>query len=225
MQKKSVIITAGGLGKRMKSALPKQFMLLGKRPILMRTIQLFYDFDSKIELILALPEDWIDFWKELQAKHKFTIPHIVVPGGQERFHTVQNALKKCTGKYIAVHDGVRPFVESSLLQICFDSLKQNSTAIPLLSIKESVRFLSDNKTEALDRNKYKLVHTPQCFHAAILKKAYLQSYHNLITDDAGLVEQMGEKLFFVESNEENIKITTSNDFRIAEAILVSKIQQ
>lgn len=225
MQEKSVIITAGGLGKRMKSPLPKQFMLLGKIPLLMQTIQLFYDYDSEIELILALPEDWIDHWKELQIGHMFTIPHIVVSGGNERFHTVQNALKKCTGKFVAVHDGVRPFVEQSLLQFCFASLKEHSAVIPLLSIKESVRFLTHDKTETLDRNNYKIVHTPQFFHSDVLKKAYLQAYHSLITDDASLVEQMGEKLFFVESNEENIKVTTANDFLIAEVILASKTPQ
>lgn len=225
MQEKSVIITAGGLGKRMKSPLPKQFMVLGKTPLLMQTIQLFYDYDSEIELILALPEDWIDHWKELQIGYMFTIPHIVVSGGNERFHTVQNALKKCTGKFVAVHDGVRPFVEPSLLQFCFASLKEHSAVIPLLSIKESVRFLTHDKTETLDRNNYKIVHTPQFFHSDVLKKAYLQAYHSLITDDASLVEQMGEKLFFVESNEENIKVTTANDFLIAEAILASKTPQ
>ena len=222
MLEKSVIITAGGLGKRMKSTLPKQFIVLGDRPLLMHTIQLFYEFDPKIEIILALPKDWLDYWKELQVAYNFTIPHAIVIGGEERFHTVQNALKKCKGKFIAVHDGVRPFVSQELLERCFDSLKQHSAVIPVLSIKESVRFLGDNKTEALDRNHYKLVHTPQCFHAEILKKAYLQSFHDLVTDDSRLVEQMGEKLFFVESNEENIKVTTENDLRIAIAILASK---
>ena len=222
MLEKSVIITAGGLGKRMKSTLPKQFIVLGDRPLLMHTIQLFYEFDPKIEIILALPKDWVNYWKELQVEYNFTIPHAIVIGGEERFHTVQNALKKCKGKFIAVHDGVRPFVSQELLERCFDSLKQHSAVIPVLSIKESVRFLDDNKTEALDRNHYKLVHTPQCFHAEILKKAYLQSFHDLVTDDARLLEQIGEKLFFVESEEENIKVTTENDLRIAKVILASK---
>jgi 2-C-methyl-D-erythritol 4-phosphate cytidylyltransferase len=222
MQEKSVIITAGGLGKRMKSTLPKQFIVLGNKPLLMHTIQLFYEFDPKIEIILALPKDWLDYWKELQVAYNFTIPHAIVIGGEERFHTVQNALEKCTGKFIAVHDGVRPFVSRELLELCFDSLRQNSAVIPVLSIKESVRFLSGNETEALDRNHYKLVHTPQCFLAEALKKAYLQPFHDLVTDDARLLEQMGEKLFFVESEEENIKVTTANDLKIAIAILASK---
>ena len=222
MQEKSVIITAGGLGKRMKSTLPKQFIVLGNKPLLMQTIELFYEFDHTIEIILALPKDWENYWQKLQVDYNFKIPHTIVIGGEERFHTVQNALKKCTGKFIAVHDGVRPFVSRELLELCFDSLKQHSAVIPVLSIKESVRFLSDNKSEALDRNHYKLVHTPQCFHSEILKNAYLQAFHDLVTDDARLVEQMGEKLFFVESNEENIKVTTENDLRIAKAILASK---
>ena len=101
-------------------------------------------------------------------------------------------------------------------------MRQNSAVIPVLTIKESIRFLSGNKTEALDRNYYKLVHTPQCFHAEVLKKAYLQPFHDLVTDDARLLEQMGEKLFFVESEEGNIKVTTENDLRIAKVILASK---
>jgi 2-C-methyl-D-erythritol 4-phosphate cytidylyltransferase len=189
----------------------------------MHTIELFYEFDPKIEIILALPKDWINYWQELQIEYNFKIPHSIVIGGEERFHTVQNALKKCAGKYIAVHDGVRPFVSQTLLKLCFDSLLQNSAVIPVLTIKESIRFLSGNKTEALDRNHYKLVHTPQCFHAEVLKNAYLQPFHDLVTDDARLLEQMGEKLFFVESEEENIKVTTANDLRIAKVILASKI--
>jgi len=188
----------------------------------MQTIELFYEFDPTIEIILALPKDWVNYWQELQVEYNFKIPHTIVIGGEERFHTVQNALEKCTGKFIAVHDGVRPFVSQTLLKLCFDSLQQNSAVIPVLSIKESVRFLSGNKTEALDRNHYKLVHTPQCFHAEVLKKAYLQPFHDLVTDDARLLEQMGEKLFFVESEEENIKVTTANDLKIAIAILASK---
>ena len=219
MQEKSVIITAGGLGKRMKSAFPKQFILLGNKPLLMQTIELFYEFDPPIEIILALPKDWVSYWKELQVEYNFKIPHTIVLGGEERFHTVQNALEKCTGKVIAVHDGVRPFVSQTLLKLCFDSLQQNSAVIPVLSIKESVRFLSGNKTEALDRNHYKLVHTPQCFKAALLKKAYQTSFQEGMTDDASVVGLIGPEPFLVKSNEENIKITTSSDLAIAAALL------
>ena len=219
MQEKSVIITAGGLGKRMKSAFPKQFILLGNKPLLMQTIELFYEFDPPIEIILALPKDWVNYWQELQVEYNFKIPHTIVIGGEERFHTVQNALEKCTGKFIAVHDGVRPFVSQTLLKLCFDSLQQNSAVIPVLSIKESVRFLSGNKTEALDRNHYKLVHTPQCFKAALLKKAYQTSFQEGMTDDASVVGLIGPEPFLVKSNEENIKITTSSDLAIAAALL------
>lgn len=216
--KKSVIITAGGLGKRMGGDLPKQFLVLGGKPVLIHTLELFFNYDPQIEIILTLPTDWRGYWETVQDKYFCRVPHIVVNGGEERYHSIRNALKRCSGELIAVHDGVRPFVSFETLDRCFSALKEHEAVVPVLKLKESLRKTNETLSIALDRSKFRLVHTPQCFQAEILRKAYEQDYHNQITDDASLVEELGYNVHLVESNEENIKLTTQFDFLIAELI-------
>jgi 2-C-methyl-D-erythritol 4-phosphate cytidylyltransferase len=142
-----------------------------------------------------------------------------VNGGEERYHSIQNALKRCSGSYIAVHDGVRPFVSFDTLNRCFSALNEHEAVVPVLKLKESLRQTNDASTNAVDRSNYRLVHTPQCFRADVLRKAYEQPYHAQVTDDACLLEELGYKINLVESNEENIKLTTPFDFLIAEIIV------
>ncbi len=215
----SVIITAGGIGKRMKSTLPKQFLLIRERPILMYTIEQFYQFDPKIQLILTLPEDWIGYWEELQLEHDFHIPHRVVSGGKERYHSIKNALFYCTGKVIAVHDGVRPLVNHTTLKKCFESAQENNAVIPVIPISESIRKKDGNTTKAVPRSDFMLVQTPQCFKKKVLLEAYERPYHENITDDAGLVEEAGYKVTTIQGNPENIKITSQMDLKYAELFL------
>jgi len=216
---KSVIITAGGIGKRMGSDLPKQFLVLGGKPILVHTLELFFKYDPHIEIILTLPNEWRGYWETVIDKYYCRVPHIVVNGGEERYHSIQNALKRCSGSFIAVHDGVRPFVSFETLDRCFSALNQNEAVIPVLKLKESIRETNENSTYAIDRSNYRLVHTPQCFRAEVLHKAYELAYHEKVTDDACLVEEIGYTIHLVESNEENIKLTTPFDFLIAETII------
>ena len=216
---KSVIITAGGIGKRMGSELPKQFLVLGGKPVLVHTLELFFKYDPNIEIILTLPNEWRGYWETIIEKYYCRVPHIVVNGGEERYHSIQNALKQCSGSFIAVHDGVRPFVSFETLERCFSALNQHEAVVPVLRLKESIRQTSENSTNAVDRSNYRLVHTPQCFRAEVLHKAYEQSYHDKVTDDACLVEEIGYTIHLVESNEENIKLTTPFDFLIAETII------
>jgi 2-C-methyl-D-erythritol 4-phosphate cytidylyltransferase len=216
--KKSVIITAGGLGKRMGSDLPKQFLVLGGKPVLIHTLELFFKYDPKIEIILTLPNDWRGYWETVIDKYFCRVPHIVVNGGKERYHSIQNALNRCSGSFIAVHDGVRPFVSFETLDRCFSALNQHEAVVPVLKLKESLRQTNETLTNAVDRSNYRLVHTPQCFQAEILRKAYEQDYNARVTDDACLVEELGYKIQLVESNEENLKLTTPFDFLIAETI-------
>lgn len=216
---KSVIITAGGIGKRMGSDLPKQFLVLGGKPILVHTLELFFKYDPHIEIILTLPNEWRGYWETVIDKYYCRVPHIVVNGGEERYHSIQNALKRCSGSVIAVHDGVRPFVSFETLDRCFSALNHYEAVIPVLKLKESIRQTNENSTNAVDRSNYRLVHTPQCFRAEALHKAYEQSYHEKVTDDACLVEEIGYTIHLVESNEENIKLTTPFDFLIAETII------
>lgn len=218
---KTVIITAGGIGKRMNSDIPKQFLLLGEVPILMHTIERFYAFDSSIQILVTLPKDWWSYWNELCQKYNFQISFELVEGGKERYHSVQKALKMAKGDIIAIHDGVRPLVTESTIQNAFSLAKQKGSSVPVVALKESIRMQSKNGNKAVNRKEYVLVHTPQCFRSKWLKKAYTQTYSDEFTDDASVVEKSGEKIYLSKSNEENIKITTPNDLKIAELFLSS----
>ena len=217
--KKSIIITAGGIGKRMESELPKQFLLLGSKPVLIHALERFFEFDPNAQLIITLPKDWVNHWKELLTKYNTQIPHELVDGGNERFHSIQNALTICTGDQIAIHDGVRPLVSISTIERCFNGLQLSNAVVPVLSLKDSIRMGKPEISESVDRSNYYLVHTPQCFEANSLKKAYLQGYQPHFTDDASVVEAMGICPLLVLSNEENIKITSPTDLKILNALL------
>jgi len=219
MRTHSVIITAGGIGKRMGSAIPKQFIEVCGKPILLHTLEAFYKFDSEIEFVLTLPDDWKVYWKEIIEKYACKIPHQLISGGVERFHSIQNALEFCTGKYISVHDGVRPLVSAQTLSNCFNALENHPAVVPVLSLKESMRVVENGVSKAVNRSNFRNVQTPQCFYASVLKSAYKQAFHNGITDDASLVEELGTRIHLVEGNEENCKITTSYDLKITELFL------
>lgn len=217
--KGSVIITAGGIGKRMGTDLPKQFLEIQGKPILLHCLEKFHSFDPALEIIITLPADWMSYWTELLKTFHCEIPHRVSTGGQERFHSIQMALSQCTGDFIMVHDGVRPLVSHETIQRCIEGLAHSESVIPVLAVKDSLRALTTTGSEMVDRNAYKLVHTPQCFKAELLKKAYQTSFQEGMTDDASVVGLIGPEPFLVKSNEENIKITTSSDLAIAAALL------
>lgn len=219
MQKFSVIITAGGIGKRMGSSLPKQFMPIHDKPILMHTIEKFYHFDPKIQIIVTLPSDWKDYWEKLVLESDFKIPHRVINGGKERYHSIKNALKYCFGDYISIHDGVRPLVSHSTLKNCAKKIRNSDAIVPVIPLVDSLRIKNSEGTKAVNRSDYYLVQTPQCFKAEVIKKAYNQPYHTKITDDASLVEEAGFKISTVEGNNENIKITDQSDLIYAELFL------
>jgi 2-C-methyl-D-erythritol 4-phosphate cytidylyltransferase len=220
---KSFIITAGGIGKRMNSDLPKQFLELDKKPILLLTLENLHAFDSQAEFIITLPSEWMDYWKEVLIKHSCTIPHQLIPGGQERFHSIKNALEAATGEVIAIHDGVRPFVSHQTLDRLFQDLNRNLAVIPVLSIKESLRKIDVSETEHVNRENFKLVQTPQCFERTLINQAYQQDYDRNFTDDASVVEAYGYKITWVEGNEENIKITSPFDLLIAQTLLKNEL--
>ncbi len=212
MHENTIIITAGGIGKRMGGAVPKQFLSLDGIPILMRTICCFYAFDSNAQLIVTLPEEWKEYWNTLCTEHHFTIPHLLVSGGKERFHSIQKALSFATGKFIAVHDGVRPNVSQDAISRCFDSAKKTGSGIPVIEVNESLRqILPNGGSQSVLRSAFRIVQTPQVFERSILEKAYQLPFHEGITDDASLVEEAGFEVTLVEGNIENIKITTKVD--------------
>lgn len=217
--KKYIIIVAGGSGSRMGSATPKQFLKLQGLPILMHTLNNFYQAVPEGELILALPEKEQHSWRSLCEKYHFQVPHKLVNGGKSRFHSVQNALQKVHQKgIVAIHDGVRPFVSNRLITDCLHSAQKQGAAIPTLPVQDSIRQLKGTTSVIADRSQFVLVQTPQCFLSEIILKAYEQEFQNSFTDDASVVEQMGFSIHLVEGDRENIKITTPADLKLAEAL-------
>lgn len=215
-----VIIVAGGQGKRMQSEIPKQFHNISNKPILLHTIEKFYNFSNEINIIVVLPAPFIDFWKSLCRKYNCSIKHKVVEGGNTRFYSVKNGLANISNdSLVAVHDGVRPLVSDTTIYNVIETARKKGNAIPAVPINESIRKLKSKNTFPVNRNKYRIVQTPQCFKADLLLKAYDQDYKESFTDDATVVEALGTKINLVDGNIENIKITRPVDMKFAEAYL------
>ena len=220
--RRSCIIVAGGNGSRMGTELPKQFLPVRGIPVLMHTIRNFHDFDPSIQLIVVLPADEIDNWKELCRQHHFDIPHHLIAGGDTRFQSVKNGLSLVNdSELIAIHDGVRPLVSLETLNRCFEGAGETGTAIPVLPANESVREGTMNSSAPVDRSRYFLVQTPQVFKASLIQESYKQPWIPEFTDDASVAEHSGIRVHMVLGNRENIKITFPEDLRIAELFLGS----
>jgi 2-C-methyl-D-erythritol 4-phosphate cytidylyltransferase len=218
--KKFVIVVAGGSGSRMGSEIPKQFLELFGKPVLMHTIQVFHDFDPESKIILVLPEDQQQFWKGLCLKHSFSLIHQVVSGGKTRFHSVQNGLSLLDGEGVVfIHDGVRPLVSKETLNRCLETAQKSGNAIPVLPVTESLRKLEDGQNISVDRSQYFSVQTPQTFRSEQILEAFKQDFDLAFTDDASVAEKAGFSIHMVEGNRENIKITTPIDLIVAEALL------
>ena len=215
----TVLIVAGGKGLRMGSDLPKQFLPIGGKPVLMHTIEAFHHFDRTMKIILVLPQEQQTYWQELCAKHSFVIEHTVVDGGETRFHSVKNGLACVNSGLVGVHDGVRPFVSPEVIKRCYELAAIKKAVIPVSGVVETVRHITETGSETVSRNDYKLVQTPQVFDAELLKQAYAQEYTPFFTDDASVVEAMGIPVCLVEGNRENIKITTPFDLKISSALV------
>ncbi|WP_343747255.1 2-C-methyl-D-erythritol 4-phosphate cytidylyltransferase [Fluviicola sp.] len=215
------IITAGGIGKRMGGATPKQFLLLDGKPVLIHTIERIHHFDPSAELIVTLPVDYLKDWQELCEKHACEIQHTVVSGGEERFDSIKNALDKASGDWIAVHDGVRPFVGKNVLSELVKEVKTHRAVIPVVPVKESLRLVEGTHSAAVPRSQYQIVQTPQIFEGKLLKKAYEQKYTHSFTDDASVVESIGTRIHLISGNDENIKLTNPVDLKLAEILLQS----
>lgn len=228
---KYVLIVAGGKGLRMGGDLPKQFIPLEGKPVLMHTLETFHCWDASAELVLVLPEDHQPYWNMLCREIGCKVPHRIANGGETRFHSVRNGLEFLSEEIanisegnekalIAVHDGVRPFVSSEVISACFDKAAENGAAIPVMPMIDSLRKTDEKGSHPVDRNRYFAVQTPQVFRSGLLLKAYGQEFSSLFTDDASVVEAMGESVQMVTGNRENIKITTPFDLIIAESLLI-----
>lgn len=215
------IIVAGGTGNRMKTAVAKQFLLLNGMPVLMHTIQAFYKCVLNPEIILVLNIHQHSYWEELCKTYNFDIPHQVVKGGEQRFHSVKNGLKSIKGKgIVAVHDAVRPLISSGLIEQLYRQTELHGSCVLGISPTDSVRkIVNGHKTEALNRNDLLMIQTPQTFNVDLLKKAYQKPYRNDFTDDASVVEHSGFEINILEGERENIKITFQEDLEIAAVFL------
>lgn len=219
--KKYAVIVAGGKGLRMGGELPKQFIPIEGRPVLMRTLDTFHACDSDIQIILVLPRDHQPYWQELCREYRFAVPHRIADGGATRFHSVQNglALVDESEALVAVHDGVRPFVAHDVIGRCYREAELHDAVVPVIPVVETVRHLLPEGSETVSRDDYRLVQTPQTFRASLLRRAYEQPYCDAFTDDASVVEALGEAVCLVEGNRENIKLTTPFDLTVASALL------
>jgi 2-C-methyl-D-erythritol 4-phosphate cytidylyltransferase len=214
------VIVAGGTGKRMGAEIPKQYLELAGKPVLMRTLERFKAFNESIEIITVLPENQLMFWASLQKKYSFNIPHTLVKGGKTRFFSVRNGLKFVdVPGIVAIHDGVRPFVSIDTIKRCFETAEELGNAIPVIPASDTLRLISEQGSSPVNRLLVRQVQTPQVFRADLIKKAYQQDYLPEFTDDATVLEKTGEKINLIEGNRENIKITTPEDLVISSALL------
>lgn len=219
MSRNCVIIVAGGKGLRMGSDLPKQFIPVGGKPVLMRTIENFRSFDTDIDIILVLPASHQDYWMELCKEYNFSVPHKIANGGETRFHSVKNGLPLVDAEIVGVQDGVRPFASIEMIKRCYEAVDTYDAVIPVIDSTDSLReMIDEERSRIVDRSRIRFVQTPQVFRAAILKKAYDTDYKESFTDDASVVEAMGVNIHMVKGEITNIKITTPLDLKIGELI-------
>jgi 2-C-methyl-D-erythritol 4-phosphate cytidylyltransferase len=215
-----VIIVAGGSGKRMGMDTPKQYLELAGRPVLMHTIERFREFSDSIEIITVLPENQLRFWNDLQKKYSFNIPQTIVKGGSKRFFSVKYGLEFVNSPgLVAIHDGVRPLVRNETIKRCFEAAEKYGNAIPVISLADSLRLEEAGVNTPVHRMHVKQVQTPQVFDVEKIKNAYRQDFDLSFTDDATVLEKTGEKIYLVEGNRENIKITNPEDLFIAQTLL------
>ena len=220
--KKHIIIVAGGKGLRMGGDIPKQFLPVCGKPVLMRTMEAFHTYDAAMHIILVLPVSQQSYWKELCQEYKFSLSHDIANGGETRFHSVMNGLALVDGDgLVGVHDGVRPFVSQEVIARCYEEAAACKAVIPVIDVVETVRHLTEDGSETVLRDQYKLVQTPQVFEVELLRRAYHQTYTDLFTDDASVVEALGEKVHLVQGNRENIKLTTPFDLKLAEMLCLT----
>lgn len=214
---------AGGTGSRMGADIPKQFLVVAGLPIVMHTIKAFLAFDATLEVVLALPDSQFDAWTHLCETYSFHHNVTLVSGGATRFESVRNALKKVDDdRIVAIHDAVRPMVSQQLIEHAYRDALTFGNAIPAIPVAESVRWVEDRKNHPVDRTQLRLVQTPQVFDAGLIKRAFLRAGNTTFTDDAQVLEAMGETIHLIPGERMNIKITFPEDIYFAENILAGR---
>ncbi|MCC7302597.1 MAG: 2-C-methyl-D-erythritol 4-phosphate cytidylyltransferase [Bacteroidia bacterium] len=214
------IIVAGGLGNRMNNPVPKQFLKLNGRPVIMHTITRFHECELKPEIIVVLHKDHHVVWKQLCEEFHFEIPHRLTSGGDTRFLSVRSGLRQTEGEgIVAIHDAARPLVHSKTILHAYKAAEMYGNAVPAIPLSDSIRKVDPSASVAVDRTKYCVVQTPQVFHSELLRRAYAREFKITFTDDASVVESLGETIHLIDGTPDNIKITTPMDLAAAEALL------
>lgn len=217
------LIVAGGKGTRIKSSLPKQFIEINGKPILLHTLEAFYRYSEKVSIVLVLPEDDFALWEKICKKFNFNKPLLLQKGGETRFQSVRNGLDQMTGEgLVAIHDGVRPLVSEDIIGASFRLAAIHQCAVAAVRLKESIRMTDQDNTKAVDRSRFRMIQTPQTFNLQLIKKAYLIKEDPSLTDDASVAERAGHLISLFEGSYENIKVTTAEDLVIAEALLTNR---
>ncbi|UXP31174.1 2-C-methyl-D-erythritol 4-phosphate cytidylyltransferase [Reichenbachiella agarivorans] len=221
--KKYAIIVAGGIGSRMNAEIPKQFLPLQGRPLLMHTLEAFHNYDSHVDILLILPKDHFSDWQQLIHTHDFQINHQILSGGDTRFDSVKNGLRAIDQEgLVAIHDGARPLISAEVIHTCYETAALRHNAIAAVKTKDSLRRVLNNENHAVDRSEYYIIQTPQTFDVQLIKQAFATAEGTHFTDDASVLENYGAKIYLVEGDYANLKITTPEDMIIAEAILACR---
>lgn len=215
----SVIIVAGGSGSRMKQILPKQFIEILGKPIVVHTIEAFLAYNPSIQLILVLPEMHLPTWRTIQNDFLSEVDIITAAGGNSRFQSVKSGLSHVSGNLVAIHDAVRPIISTSVIAASYDQAKATGSGIAMVPLKDSIREKVGDQTQARDRSLYMAVQTPQTFQTDLIRRAFEQQESSLFTDDASVLEAYGHPIEVVTGDYSNIKITTPEDLVLAEALL------
>lgn len=222
MSKEFALIVAGGKGTRFGSATPKQFLKLNDQPVLLHTLEAFYRYSDQIQIVLVLPEDDMATWETIVRTYDYRRPVMIQAGGNTRFQSVRSGLDRLPSEgYVAIHDGVRPLVTTSVIGRSFSLAREHGSGIAAVPLKESLRLIEQDsyRTVALDRSKYRLVQTPQTFELGLIKTAYRLKEEDTMTDDASVAERAGFPVTLFEGDYSNIKITGPEDLSVAEALL------
>ncbi|HWY12958.1 MAG TPA: 2-C-methyl-D-erythritol 4-phosphate cytidylyltransferase [Bacteroidia bacterium] len=216
-----IIIVAGGSGKRIKSNIPKQFIEVNGRSLIVYTIGKFFAYNPSIGMCIVVHKDYLQHLNDLIKRYFPGKTIHTTIGGDTRFNSVKKGLElvEPDNTVVGIHDAARPMVSVETIKRCFETAAQKGNAIPVTNVTESLRIIENNTNKSVNRNNYKVVQTPQCFNAASIKKAFEQEYSSLFTDDASVLEKTGEKIFLVEGNVENIKITHDTDLILAQHLL------
>jgi len=218
--KNYAIVVAGGTGTRMKGEVPKQFMLLSGKPVILYSIEAFYAFDPLVEIILVIHPDYSLHWKQVVREFKISIPFKVVDGGKMRFDSVKNGLKLINDEgFVAVHDAARPVINADFIADLFSAASTYNSAIPVVPVTDTIRIIDGDTSHQQDRTFLRAIQTPQVFRVSELQRAYTQPYEPNFTDDGSVMESAGFPVHLAEGSRGNIKITHLEDIAVAEVLI------